>query len=229
VYVAFATPCLSHHVTLEYFNSYMATSYMLSRANIVHTSIQVGGNCFVAMARNLLVHKFLVETPEATDLFFIDDDVGWQPDAVRRLLESDLPVVAAVYPKKQDPPAFPVELMARNGGDFFHHGGFYEATFVGMGFTRMHRDVLELMSLDVPSYRETDARGKTYVVPEVFKAGVINGTFVGEDADFCYRWARLGGSIMVDPTITLSHTGHKTWTGTLMDGIEQFRRDGPSP
>ena len=222
MFPVFATPCLTHQVTLEFFLSYLRTSQVLSQNGIPHACIQVGGDCFVAKARNKLVHQFLTDFPTATDLFFIDDDVGWQTDTVLRLLRADVAVAAAVYPHKQDAPSFPVDLEARDG-EFIEHDGLLRAGMVPAGFLRIRRSVIERMVAGCPTYLETSADGSTATVWEVFHTVCEGGYWYGEDIKFCRDLRDMGIDIWVDPTAVLTHTGRKRWTGTLMDGVKQWR------
>lgn len=223
MFVVFATPCLTHQVSLEFFRSYLATSALLSEKGVGHACIQVAGDCYLAKARNRLVHLFLTNFPDATDLFFIDDDVGWDPSAVIRLLEAGDDVVAGVYPHKMDVRSFPVDLEAHPGGDLVEVDGFVLASAVPTGFLRVRRSVVEKIAFDSAIYTEPLPDGSRITVRDVFQMGRIGDKWYGEDVYFCRRLAEAGFKIWVDPSLTFTHTGRKQWQGTLAEAIGDWR------
>ena len=78
----FATPSLDHRVTLDYLRSWTETIWLMSSKGIAAGRVDRGGDCFVAKARSKLVTDFLNQYPMATDLFFLDDDIGWPAEKV---------------------------------------------------------------------------------------------------------------------------------------------------
>ena len=63
MYPVFAVPCVSHTVTVEFFYSYQASSQLLMKAGITHSCINVNGDCYLASARNRLVHRLPDRVP----------------------------------------------------------------------------------------------------------------------------------------------------------------------
>lgn len=215
----FAVPCVSHSVTVEFFHSYIASSQLLMKAGITHTCINVNGDCYLASARNRLVHKFLSEFPEATDLYFLDDDVGWtDPEAPLRLLLDDEAVVCGVYPKKQETLEFPVVMDESQGHLIQTESGLFKALRVPTGFLRIKRHVLEKMAANSPTYKQAQPEGGFTTIHEIFRMGAYGTEYWwGEDFDWCNRWHEMGGTIWVDPTIEFTHSGRKQWKGRLWD------------
>lgn len=215
----FAIPCVSHSVTVEFFHSFMASSQLLAKAGILHNVINVNGDCYLASARNRLVHKFLTEFPDGTDLFFLDDDIGWtDPEAIPRLLLDDVDVVAGVYPKKQETLEFPVVMDESRGHLIQTDSGLFKALRVPTGFLRIRRHVLETMALRCTTYTQGLPDGGSAKIAEIFRMGTY-GTDLwwGEDFDWCNRWRDMGGEIWVDPTIEFTHSGRKQWKARLWD------------
>jgi hypothetical protein len=178
----------------------------------------VPGCCYVDYARNLLVERFL--RSDATDLVFIDSDVGFEPDALVRLCQSTRPIVAGIYPKKIDPPQWPVRVPA--GEIWSDADGLVVCDFVPTGFMRIHRSVFRRMT--VPRYKigavDLAPRPVTVVIEgsaEVgafFQCVVENGEYVGEDVEFCRRWQRAGGVVRAFADMELRHSGGgQTWRG----------------
>lgn len=220
MFVLFATPCLSAKVDLDYFQSYIHTSVALGQKGIRHTVRMQAGIAFIDHARNVLCHHFLEDFPDATDLFFIDDDIGWTSDSVIRLLERDEDIVGGVYPLKQDQIGFPIELNAdRETHKLIERDGLLQANFLPTGFMRLKRHAVEVMAADQPTYPHRRADGVTEHIKNVFHTGYYDGERWGEDVDFANRWRAKGGHMWVDPEITLSHLGRKRWTASFKDAV----------
>src|ERR1043165_4666319 len=96
--VMIATP--SAHPALEYAQSLFTTASELTAKGVRANLMTINGSSHLPKARNHLVAHFLAG--DFTDLLFVDDDMGWDPDAVIRLLASDKPVIGAVGRKKSD-------------------------------------------------------------------------------------------------------------------------------
>lgn len=221
----FAVPTLSHSVTLEFFRSYCQTSALLKTAGITHSIITLAGDCYLAKARNRLAYRFLAEHPDTTDLFFLDDDIGWEPEAVLRLLEAPEDIVAGVYPQRQDKLNFPVEWHTENGM-MLERDGRFRALAVPTGFLRIKRHVLEKMAAASQTYTEESVGGQILTIHEIFRMGASGGKWWGEDIEFCNRWTQeFGGEIWVDPDITFTHSGRKQWSGRLADQKRALTRE----
>ena len=218
IYPVFATPMLNHSVSAEFFRSYIASSQLLQRSGITHGFVQVLGDCYLAAARNRLVYKFFAEYPDATDLFFLDDDIGWtDPEAPLRLLLDDVDVVAGAYPKKQEKLEFPIVMDESAGHLIKSPSGLFKALRVPTGFLRIRRHVLEQMAAVSPVYTQQMPDGSKAEIAEIFQMGVKDGLWWGEDFDWCNKWRAMGGEIWVDPTIEFTHSGRKQWKARLWD------------
>ena len=219
----FATPSLSHTVTLDYLRSWTNTVWQLKDAGIAHGRADRGGDCFVAKVRNKLVKEFL-DGP-GTDLFFLDDDLGWPAHKVLEFLARPEPILAGVYPKKSDDMDWPVGLDAdAETGDLITDQGLYHANFAGAGFMRIKRHVLEAMAAKAPTFKDIEMGGAVGEFPTIFDDGPgADGWWTGEDVTFCRLARAMGFPIWIDPDIAFRHRGGKTWNGTLADHLDTFR------
>lgn len=141
----------------------------------------LGGHCYVDRARCILVRNFL--RSGATDMVFIDADVGFEPDSLVRLCEATSPVVAGIYPKKIEPIDWPVTPLA--GEIWADAAGLIECHMVPTGFLRINRAVFE--AIKVPTFADPDG-----AAPAHFKTEVRDGQYWGEDVEFC-RLVREAG------------------------------------
>lgn len=219
-FVVFATPTLSHGLSAEYVTSMAQTGEFLRRAGIPYVTHFVGGDPYLPKVRNQLATQFLRDHLEATDLFWIDDDVGWQPEAVQRMLEADADVIAGVYPKKQETVAFPCELDIENGG-LVWQGPLLRAKMVPTGFLRIRRHVMEKLAAVSPRYRGQMPTGEQEHI-EFFTTGIDpdDGEWCGEDVAFCRRWRKMGGEVWIDPDITFSHVGRYRWVNNIGQAVK---------
>jgi len=223
----FGTPCYDHRVCYEFFRSSIETISALSGSGIPYGFIARAGDQFIAKARNKIVSEFLA-IPQATDLFFIDDDVGWPAEAVLRLLNRPEDIVFGAYPKKQAETDFPVELVADSvTGALNERDGMVMAKAGPTGFMRIKRHVLERLAEHSGTFHEIDADGVDRTHPNIFRTGVSeDGFFCGEDYIFCQNWLALGGELWCVPDIEFTHRGNKMWRDTLANHLDVFRAKG---
>lgn len=211
--VLFATPTFDKTVSVDFLISMMGTVRELTLRGIPVQLHILAGNQFTDFARNKCVHYFLHDT-QATDLFFIDSDEGWDPKAIPRVLSYDEEIVGGLPPKKCDPPAFHSNALT---GVIQH--GLFQSLECGTGFLRIKREVFGKIRAAYPDLKTHDQN------PEIpyFQAGYRNGHlvkdrgFLGEDMFFCRLWIAMGEFIWIDSDITFTHRGSKAWTGNFYE------------
>lgn len=96
-----ATPCYAGVCHAGYTISLVKTfNYFQKTTNvrILHKFILF--ESLVPRARNAFVAHALSD-PTVTHLLFIDSDMRWEPDDVRKMLAANKPIVAATFPKKR--------------------------------------------------------------------------------------------------------------------------------
>ena len=67
--------------------------------------------------------------------------------------------------------------------------------------------------------------GKTAVAIQLallFNTEIIDGHFLSEDWYFCNEWAKIGGSIFIDVSINLKHTGPEEYNGSFISSIVNY-------
>lgn len=180
------------------------------------------GSADIAWSRALAVAKFMAS--DATHLMFIDADVSGPPGCVRRLLEWDQHFVASIYPKRQDPIQFALRFIDESVGPVGHDNGLVEVAGVSGGFCLLSREMLRRMIVAYPALEFYCPQAPMNRAVALFDNYwyVQDGCRhrLSEDYAFCARWRELGGKVMVDPEITLAHTGYKRFTGKLLDYME---------
>ena len=101
IHLKVATPCFGGQVSSIYAGSiFHLQRAVRSRPDFDLTVLMRDGDALITRARANLVTLFL-DDPSATHLLFVDADIGFTPDHVFRLIESEADVVAGVYPIKR--------------------------------------------------------------------------------------------------------------------------------
>ena len=197
--------------------SLMATQHLLFKKGIEVEVNILNGCAYLPVARNTLVAMFMKDK-DATDLFFIDADVGFPADAVIKLLERDEDIVAGIYPLKTDLTAFPVQIKTEDNIPI-GRDGLISADFLPTGFMRIKRRVFTIMQEKYPELKyESNIVNVTNSdvddVYDFFNMGVIGSSkWTTEDFAFCERWREIEGKLWVYPNIDFTHTGLKSFVG----------------
>ena len=200
-----ATPCLDGNVNAHYAASLVRSVTVLQQRGWRSPQIDFEiGNSLIADARNKLVARFLAS--DASDLVFIDSDLSWSAEDLLRLASIDAPFVAGVYQRKSRAKIdFAVKFGPAIGLDAQR---LMAVERVGTGFMRLRRDCLEAMVAAHPDLRlkhpSNPADGHFHAL---FDTRIVDGEFIGEDFTFCDRWRAIGGQVLIDPAINLSHHG----------------------
>ena len=95
---------------------------------------------------------------------------------------------------------------------------------IATGFMMIKRKVIEKMQQAFPSTKYVDDVGflslkESEQAFALFDCGVEEGHYFSEDWLFCHRWTKMGGSIHVDVTINLNHTGPVDFRGCYLASV----------
>ena len=223
--VMIATP-INRTPAYQYTLALAETVLLLERMGIAHGRIFQIGSTNLPKARNELVARFLASG--MTDLLFIDDDMGWDANAVVRLLASPPPVAGCVGRMRIDKPVTDPAVwcgqasVGVDGELTFDDMGFVKFDRVGTGFLKISREAFDKLTAAHPEWR---ARGTSTMHPKArenyhrfFRYGE-DELEMGEDYWFCAAWRDLGGEIWVDVAQNLQHVGDKAYEGRYADMI----------
>lgn len=202
--VYFGTPSYDKTICVEHECSMVATAMLCAKAGVtVHRDI-IGGGCFLDTIRNDLVERFLAT--DATDMFMIDADVGWDPHIIGRVIAHPQEVVAGLVPKRAIDKATGLAEY-----DCYHQNALTGGMTEGAG------GVVLLESLEAPTAFIRIKRTAFAKLKEpYFKIGSKKEDF-GEDIYFCRRWLETGNYIWIDPDVTFTHRGSFAWKGNFAD------------
>ena len=92
------------------------------------------------------------------------------------------------------------------------------------GFMMIQRTVIEKMHKAFPSTKYTDDVNflhgdENNYAYALFDCGVEEGHYFSEDWLFCHRWTKMGGSIWMDVSISLTHTGIEDYKGCYISSL----------
>ena len=250
--VMIATPCYGGLMTHVYVHSLLKLMVAAGAYGFTAGLVTSAHDSLITRSRNALVKTFL-DSPAATHLLFIDADIGFEPDAVRRLLALDEEVAAGMYPVKAVDwsrmsaifsPGMPEEALRLAGMHFVgvpcdaadreERGGFVTGKYAGTGFMLVKRSAIERM---VAAYPETRYRTMhTYPATRDEGAPFYNlfdclidpetGVYLSEDFAFCHRFRKLGGKVWLDTESQLKHVGSMEFEGIA--SVEMAKYGPPS-
>jgi hypothetical protein len=163
-------------------------------------------NPYLDDTRNILSTVFLESS--ATDMLFVDDDVGSSPESVLYIAQAKRPFVAGVYPAKTEDGSIMWPIGFKSDEVHMDEDGFIDNPIVvPTGFLKLNRSVFE--ALDHQDYRNRSDK----IWKGFFKCGPRDGYYMGEDPDLCARWLALGGKIFILPNLHFLHVGDNVWQG----------------
>ena len=221
-----ATPCYGGQVHAEYLQSIVAFTRLSEQVNLNFHLYTSKNESLVTRARNRAVAQFL--KTDATHLMFIDSDIGFNPFSVFQMLMRDVDVVVASYPMKgiewknllnkkfksvseiQDAT---IQHVVRGLDPKKLEKGLVRVEKAATGFMLIKREVIEQMIKSHPewAHESEDPNFPEETWHAIFDCEIEDGSYLSEDYAFCRRWARMGGTVWLDPTITLTHTGSFTF------------------
>lgn len=202
--VIIATPSLDGRVEALYAYSLAQTVGLGVPYGIQFMPLMVIRDALIQNARNDLFA--MAYQSDATDVLWIDSDISWKPEEALRLLSHCVDVVGGTYRRKEDAESYVVKCPPERlvAGE----NGLIEVEALGLGFLYMSRKAMTHLWEAGEPYRSNgqDRRWIFDVRPEA-------GEVVSEDVRMCTALRAGGFPIHLDPSITCSHTGAKTFVG----------------
>ncbi len=167
------------------------------------------GDSAVGRARNGITRMFL--DSDCTDLLFIDSDLIFSPQQVKRLIEHDVDIVGGFYPKKQDGP---IQLVCNTHFEPVEprDDGLMDVRYMGTGFLRIKREVFEKIIAEGKAdwyWLDNDRSVKEY---DFWHMGVYNypdggKRYLSEDWWFCQMALDCGYKVYGDTRLPIKHCG----------------------
>lgn len=210
-------PCsggiVSEKTTLGLFN----LGKKLVRHEISHGLLTLTNSSLITQARSRIANFFINNTDHEY-LFFLDSDIGFDPEDVLKLLSHKVHIVSGAYPMKIIPERYCIDILQpeQRNGDLVKIGGN------GMGFVIIHRQVFLNIAKQYPGlkYTPSDYNSDTSHTPaemnnsyHYFAEYQTQKSFMSEDKSFFHRARQVGYDVWLDTTIRLNHTGYHIYQG----------------
>ena len=169
-------------------------------------------SCYVHKNRNKLMARALAS--DSTHLLFLDEDIVFPADGIRRLFAAGKDVIGGAYntraPKNANGHSV-TTVKPLAGSPLAEEGAIlpkdrpFEVRAVATGFLLINLDTLRAMPAPEKDGGKADGSdGGGH--PLWFDFGSYSG-FVGEDVYFCDYVRNHGTEVWCDPTIPLGHIG----------------------
>lgn len=242
-----ATPCFGGDLKMAYVLSALKLQAAATARDIDIVFHLIGNESLIVRARNELAHQFLASG--ASHLLFIDADIGFEPEAVFRLLDSGADVSAAAYPlkhidwakvqraadaKRANLASSSLDYVVTWAGDQItvRGDGFAKVRYAGTGFLMMKRSALVRLCDAHPelkyraNHKSNDLNTGNLVRADLDRVSLFEcmidkttGEYLSEDYAFCRRWIDLGGEIWLDLRSELTHFGSYAFRGRFADQL----------
>jgi len=242
--VMIATPCYGGLLTEAYLHGIMSVTQSAAKNNyIVHLNT-MGNESLITRARNTLVSQFLDEDDKDsnafTHLMFIDADIGFNGEAVTRILQSGYDIACGVYPRKSiDWESLPklfkksnkhieqrvlgYNLNFADPKNIIVEKGFAEVMDAATGFMCIKKEVFRKMMKSYPNLKYTSDQiinNKRYGSKNcyAFFDCIIDeksNRYLSEDYAFCRLWQKIDGKIHSDLRSPLTHYGTYPFAGNV--------------
>ena len=137
----------------------------------------------------------------AEHLLFLDSDIHPPRDVIAKLLSHKVPIISALYSRRQNPPWNQMLRLAPDGLKYqpieegsYQAGSIVECDAVGFGCVLIELSVFK--GMEKPWFRWTE-----HYAP----------SGLSEDFNFCLKAKRNGFKILVDTSIICKHSGFIKW------------------
>ena len=212
-----ALPCHGGIVTEKTTMSLFKLGKLLARSNIPHGLLTQANSSLITQGRSKCVNFFINNTDHEY-LFFLDSDIGFNPDDVLKLMSHQVHIVSGAYPMKIIPERYCVEVVQPEQ----RHGDLLKINGNGMGFVLIHRQVFLDIARHYPNlkYVPSDYHSDTpHSHAEMnnsfhfFAEQQSENGFMSEDKSFFHRAKQVGYDMFLDTSIRLNHTGYHIYQG----------------
>lgn len=217
-----ATPFYNVQAYAPYTASLVSSIQLCHEIGIKVVYWQICGDSYVWHVRNQFAHEFLHNT-DAKYLLFIDSDHAWDLPGFANILKSQVDVVGAAYPCKNNWEFWSVTHAVDDDGIPLGDArtGLIHAYKVPTGMMKISRRAFELIEENEPDNFYIEQTGKIHAF---FSHIVQDSRSYGEDISFCIRCERVGIPLWIQPNVTVQHFGVEAHTGNYHDFLR--RRPG---
>ena len=207
-----ALPCYGGLVCEKTTSGLFNLGKLLVRNDIPHGLLTLANSSLISQGRSRIAN-FFVNNTDYEWLFFLDSDIGFDPESVLKLMSLQKSIACAAYPMK----TIPIRYNYTVAQPEQRQGSLVKIDSMGMGFVLIHRSVFadiskkygaelkyipEVNSSNVEPSREEILNSYHY-----FLEMKQNQHYLAEDISFFHRARTVGHTAWLDTSINLSHVG----------------------
>lgn len=220
--VLLAAPSYDGRFDVRFVDSLIETVELGKQHNIVILPYFLCYDSLIQRARN--DYFYAAYNSEVDCLFFIDSDIGWNPNDFIKLVLSDKDMIGATYRKKTDEEElYAVKVTGNTESDWnldISKDGLLEVQGLGCGFLKLSKRCVKLLFENEKKYYKNE-KG---IIKNICDC-VVNedNNFVSEDITIGFKWTKLGEKLYLDTNIKLIHVGHKAYTGDVAEWLNNWK------
>lgn len=221
-------PCYDEKVISDCMLSIIRNKEVLEKAGHSVVVQDMKGCCYLPTTRNVLVKRFL--DTDCDELILVDNDLGFDDDAMLKLVNTGEDVCLGAYPYRNASLGFPIKIVDDPAYEsptplvkMVNDVPLVEITLGPTGLMKISRGVFEAMIAAHPEWKHNTVHGDLH---SVFDTGHLldDGNWYGEDVMFCHRWREMGGHIYCLPDITFRHHGIMNANGNFHNYLMQNKK-----
>jgi len=215
--VMILTPAYGGIVTAGFHRSLLTSTIELLADGIALESEILENQSLLPLARNTLLNEAYKRKPD--DIVWIDTDMVWEPDTLRKLLKHDVDVVGSACRKKiPENVQFNFQLFKDKSFEP-DEKGLIEVRRLGTGFLRMSRKAYTHLWENDKKYEVQGVMGSN-----VFEIGIWQGQeLLSEDFIVCEKLNERGFKIFLDPELTVGHIGTFNYFSEAKDFFKHLK------
>ena len=248
--ILIAIPCYGGNVSNLTFHSLLNTLRWLNDSGHNVRIETLPTESLISRARNKFVTKFL-ENKEfnGTHLLFIDADIGFNIENLKRIIEFDREVVTCTYPVKgfywqqlldrikqntnideQTMRDYLLQFNVNLYPNTQFNNGFARVKESATGFMMIRREVFTTIMQKFPHLKykpdlRTGIEGSQNAF-DFFPVGIYKekdgvNRYLSEDYYFCRLWEECGGEIWTDLSTPITHLGSTEYHGMFMTQLNR--------
>jgi hypothetical protein len=248
--ILFAIPCYGGNISNLTFHSILNTFHWLNDSGHNVRVETLPGESLINRARNKFVTKFL-ENKEfnGTHLLFIDADIGFTIENLKRVIDFNREIVTCTYPVKNFYWQQLLDRIKKNTDideklmrDYLlqFNVNLYPNTEFKQGFARVKESATGFMMIrrevfttiidkfpnlnykpDLRTGIENSQNAFDFFPVGIYKEKDGVNRFLSEDYYFCRLWEECGGEIWTDLSTPITHLGFTEYHGSFITQLNR--------
>lgn len=166
-----------------------------------------------ARSRNVCASKFLQNTEDIDYLIFVDSDILFTPDHLKKLyddLVAGYDLVGGLFAVRGGTALSSCDTA----GTVYLDGTIKVFEYIATGFMGISRKLLEKMrdEIPLPLLHPKNLKFWPFFEEKQYPDRDGEGIFLSEDYDFCEKARKVGVKSHIDTSIQLGHLGERVYT-----------------